>query len=265
MFTIQEIKLLIEKLEKAKASDFIKIINDNLTELKNIKEVIERRDKESATFSNKGASWHRQDLKNKAQNETDPLLYLEIKNKIWHFAKTNMYNSLEIGPGNAEFSTMFLAWRNQYFLDIMWDIEKNVRFRFERGGQQKYIKFFKTDGHHCGNVPQGAVNFIFSWDTFVFFTVDQIKSYLKSMQDVLIPGGYVMLQYADCHFDYDLQMAKKDYWAYNNQSEMEKSILETGYDIVEMGQFKPGANYAIFKKPGNVNPTVYKMSELLLD
>ena len=29
-----------------------------------------------------------------------------------------------------------------------------------------------------------------------------------------------------------------------------------------MLQFKPGANYAIFKKPGKQNPAVYKISEI---
>ncbi len=32
-----------------------------------------------------------------------------------------------------------------------------------------------------------------------------------------------------------------------------------------MLQFKPGANYAIFKKPGKQNPAVYKISEMTLD
>ena len=30
-------------------------------------------------------------------------------------------------------------------------------------------------------------------------------------------------------------------------------------------QFCPGANYAIFRKPGNQNPVVYKVSELELE
>ena len=32
-----------------------------------------------------------------------------------------------------------------------------------------------------------------------------------------------------------------------------------------MEQFKPGANYAIFKKPGNQNPAVYKKDEITID
>jgi hypothetical protein len=34
---------------------------------------------------------------------------------------------------------------------------------------------------------------------------------------------------------------------------------------VEMNQFRPGASYAIFKKPGKQNPAVYRVSEITLD
>jgi len=35
--------------------------------------------------------------------------------------------------------------------------------------------------------------------------------------------------------------------------------------VVEMNQFRPGASYAIFRKPGKQNPVVYKVSEITLD
>ena len=46
---------------------------------------------------------------------------------------------------------------------------------------------------------------------------------------------------------------------------MTQMIEDEGYKVVEMNQFKSGANYAIFKKPGKQNPVVYKVSEIKLD
>tara|TARA_Y100000361_G_scaffold53441_1_gene46687 strand:- start:185 stop:379 length:195 start_codon:yes stop_codon:yes gene_type:complete len=63
----------------------------------------------------------------------------------------------------------------------------------------------------------------------------------------------------------DLKEAKRGYWSFNTRTSMEKIITEEGYDVIEMGQFRPGANYAIFQKPGKQNPTVYKFSEITLD
>ena len=51
----------------------------------------------------------------------------------------------------------------------------------------------------------------------------------------------------------------------NTKSAMEKMIIDEGYEVVEMNQFKPGASYAIFRKPGKQNPIVYKVSEITLD
>ena len=46
---------------------------------------------------------------------------------------------------------------------------------------------------------------------------------------------------------------------------MKKIIQDEGYEVIEMAQFKPGANYAIFKKPGKQNPAVYKIDEISID
>lgn len=264
MVTIEELKLLIEKFEKLQQTDFQKLLSSNISELKEIKELIERKDRETGSFTKKGPAWYRQDLIEKKDKKRSELLYHDIKNKIWHFAKTNLFNSLEIGPGNCEFYNLFFTWKRQFYLDILPEIEKSLRKRINKE-HQKYVDFFTTDDFSCGNVPHNSVNFIFSWDTFVFFQEDQIDQYLSSMNKVLVPGGYVMIQYTDCHFDWDLEMSKKGYWAYNNKSIMKNLIEKNNYVIIEMDQFKPGQNYAIFKKPGNVNPIVYKISELKLD
>ena len=265
MISIEEITLLIEKLEKAKKTDYQKLIDSNLDDLKRLKSAIDEKEEETGTLLNKGGSFYASDLAEKSNNPTSPLMYKEIRDKLNKFAKTNMYNSLEIGPGNAEFSNMFVGWNKQYYVDISWAVEKKVREKFNWLHNKRHVKYIKTDGFHCGKMPTNSCNFVFSWDTFVFFTVDQIGDYLKSIHDVLIPGGYVFLQYADCHFDYDMAKCKGGYWAYNNKDRMQNLIKKHKYSVIEMGQFKPGANYAIFQKPGNVNPVVYKISEITLD
>ena len=45
---------------------------------------------------------------------------------------------------------------------------------------------------------------------------------------------------------------------------MTRMIEEEGYEVIEMNQFRPGANYAVFQKPGKQNPVVYKKIEITL-
>ena len=46
---------------------------------------------------------------------------------------------------------------------------------------------------------------------------------------------------------------------------MQKILKKQRWEIIEMGMFRPGANYAIFRKPGKLNPVTYRVSEITLD
>ena len=265
MLSIEEIKLLIEKLEKVKKEDLQKLIDSNLKILKDLAIAVDANNEEEINRLDKTVEWFSLDVEQKRNKPVvDQLLYKTIQTKIFQFAKTNIYNSLEIGPGAGMFSKEFRSWRLNYFLEVIPELEQKIRRRF-KSAHNKYLKFYTTRKTECSNIPQGSCNFVFSWDTFVFFTQNHIQQYLHEIKRVLIPGGYCFIQYADCHFDYDLHLAKRGYWNYNTKTAMEKIIKDEGYEVIEMTQFRPGANYAIFKKPGNQNPAVYKIDEITID
>tara|TARA_B100000780_G_scaffold121499_1_gene85138 strand:+ start:2617 stop:3438 length:822 start_codon:yes stop_codon:yes gene_type:complete len=273
MLSIEEIKLLIEKLEKVKATDFQELIETHLKILKDIEVSVDANNQEEINRLDKTEEWFARDLERKRLVPiVDPMLFRLIQTKIFQFSRkasaipgSDNYNSMEIGPGTGMFSKEFRSWRLNYFLDILADVELKIRRRFKPAGQ-KNLKFFSARGTQVTDgLPKGSCNFIFSWDTFVFFTQKHIQQYIKDIKRVLIPGGYIFIQYADCHYDIDLQEAKRSYWNYNTKTVMTKIIEEEGYEIVEMNQFRPGANYAIFRKPGKQNPTVVDISKIKID
>lgn len=265
MLSIEEIKLLIEKLERVKKEDLQKLVDSNLKILKDLALAIDANNDEEINRLDKTVEWFNLDVEQKRNKPVvDLMLYRTIQTKIFQFAKSNIYNSLEIGPGTGMFSKEFRSWRLNYFLEILPELESKIRRRFNPA-HNKYLKFYTTRKTECSNIPQGSCNFVFSWDTFVFFTQEHIQQYLHDIKRVLIPGGYCFIHYTDCHFDYDLAQAKRGYWNYNTKTAMEKIIKEEGYEIIEMLQFKPGSNYTIFKKPGKQNPAVYKINEIALD
>jgi len=265
MLGIEEIKLLIEKLEKAKVSDLQKLIDSNLKILKDLELAIDANNEEQINRLDKTLEWFKLDVEEKRiKPNVDPLLYRTIQTRIFQFNRSSMHNSLEIGPGTGMFSKEFRAWRINYFLDVLPELHEKIRRRFNPLGQ-KNLKFYTTDRTECLGIPDNSCNFVFSWDTFVFFTQEHIQQYLRDIKRILIPGGYVFIQYADCHFDFDLTQAKRGYWNYNTKTVMEKIIKKEGYEVIEMAQFKPGANYAIFKNPGKENTVVYKIDEITID
>ena len=265
MLSIEEIKLLIEKLEKVKKEDLQELIDSNLKILKDLALAVDANNTEVINRMDKTPEWFARDLEQKQLNPTvDPILAKQVQTKIFQFAKSNLYNSLEIGPGNGMFSMDFRSWRQNFFLDITHKISASIIEKFNPQ-HRKYLKFYKTRNTECSNIAQGSCNFVFSWDTFVFFTQQHVQQYLHDIKRVLLPGGYCFIQYADCHYDQELELAKRGYWNYNTKTAMEQIIKDEGYEVVEMNQFRPGASYAIFRKPGKQNPVVYRVSEITLD
>ena len=265
MLSIEEIKLLKEKLLKLKGTDWEKFLSEQIQLLTDLEMAVDAQNEDEINRLDKTVEWFRKDLEIKREKPIlDPLLQKVVIQKIYQFARTNIYNSLEIGPGTGMFSKEFRAWRLNYFLDVLPELEQKIVRRFNPA-HKKYVKFFQTKRHECYNIPQGSCNFVFSWDTFVFFTQNHIQHYLHDIKRVLIPGGYCFINYADCHYDFDLTQAKRGYWNYNTKTVMEKIIKDEGYEVVEMNQFTPGSNYAIFKKPGKQNPVVYKINQISID
>ena len=265
MLSIEEIKLLIEKLEKVKDQDLQELIDSNLKILKDIQLAVDANNEEMLDRLDKTPDWFIADLTDKLRKPViDTMLKTSIQEKIFTFAKSNAYNSLEIGPGNGMFSMDFRSWRLNFFLDILLDREAIIRKKFPPQ-HQKYLKFYVTNGTECSMIQKGSCSFVFSWDTFVFFSQGRIKQYLRDINEVLIPGGHCFIQYADCHYDQELSYSKRGYWNYNTKTLMTEMIQQEGYEVVEMNQFRTGASYAVFQKPGKQNPVVYKVSEITLD
>ena len=96
MLSIEEIKLLIDKLEKIKEEDLQKLIDSNLKILKDLELAVDANNEDEINRIDKTLDWFREDLKRKREKPiVDHLLYRTVQLKMQLFAKTNIYNSLE--------------------------------------------------------------------------------------------------------------------------------------------------------------------------
>lgn len=266
MLSIEQLKLLIEKLENAKKVDYQELIDTNLKILKDIAMAVDANNQQVINRLDRTPEWFTMDIDQKRKKPVvNPWLFRMIQTKIYQFAKnSSIYHSLEIGPGAGMFSREFKAWKINYFLDVNRWVENSIRKKFPKAAQ-KNLKFYFTDRTRCDYIPTNSCNFVFSWDTFVFLTQKHIKEYLKDIKRIMTPGGHAFIQYADCQTDVELKYAENTYWNYNTKSAMQEMIEQEGFVTVELNQFMPGASYAIFKKPGKQKPVVEQISEIKLD
>ena len=125
MLSIEEIKLLIEKLENVKKEDLQKLIDSNLKILKDLASAVDANNNEEINRLDKTTEWFKLDLEQKRKKPNiDQMLYRTIQTKIFQFARSSIYNSLEIGPGTGMFAKEFRSCRLNYFLDILPELEK---------------------------------------------------------------------------------------------------------------------------------------------
>ena len=170
MLSIEEIKLLKEKLLKLKGTDWEKFLGEQIQILTDIENAVDANNKEVINRLDKTPEWFLLDNQKKREKPVvDETLRRQIQTKIFQFSRTNIYNSLEIGPGDGMFSMDFRAWKLQMFLDVLPQVEKPIRKMFPNQ-HQKYLVFYQTKNTECSNIPQNSCNFVFSWDTFPFFT-----------------------------------------------------------------------------------------------
>ena len=110
MLSIEEIKLLIEKLEKVKSKPVLQeLVNSQLAILKTIAETVDATNNEVINRLDKTPEWYLEDLNQKKEKPVvDGLLYNLIQTKIRQFSKSSIYNSLEIGPGTGNLTSYIL-------------------------------------------------------------------------------------------------------------------------------------------------------------
>ena len=138
MLSIEEIKLLIEKLEKVKKEDLQELIDSNLKILKDVALAIDANNDQVIDRLDKTPEWFALDNQQKQGKPlVDEALRRQVQLKILQFGRTNVYNSLEIGPGNGMFSMDFRTWGQQFFLDVLPQVEEPIRKMFPPAHQKR--------------------------------------------------------------------------------------------------------------------------------
>ena len=87
MLSIEEIKLLIEKLEKVKEQDLQELIDSNLKILKDLELAVDANNSMIINRLDKTPEWFLRDLDQKKKVPTvDPVTQRQVQSKIFQFA-----------------------------------------------------------------------------------------------------------------------------------------------------------------------------------
>lgn len=136
------------------------------------------------------------------------------------------HNALEIGPGGGRWTRYLLDAKTLTIVDF----HQELLDQLKRNYNKKNMVFVKNNGNDFPGVPDGSVNFLFSFGVFVHLDPPLIEAYLSSMRRVLASGANVVLQYAD---KTKIMAQGNPGFSDNDPTRMRAMVQAAGYTIVE--------------------------------
>ncbi|HUI05494.1 MAG TPA: class I SAM-dependent methyltransferase [Verrucomicrobiae bacterium] len=133
---------------------------------------------------------------------------------------------VEIGPGGGRWTRYMLCAKQIYAVDYHQEILNELKSNFDAAN----IACVKNHGDDFPNIPDGSVDFLFSFGTFVHLDVDLIDRYLRNMKPLLKPGSQVVIQYSD---KTKPRGRSNEGFSENDPDNMRKLVLSHGYSIHE--------------------------------
>jgi SAM-dependent methyltransferase len=110
------------------------------------------------------------------------------KYSIWQFP------TLEIGCRDGEWTKLLVAGDPLYITDHYRDFLESAVEQFTPEYQNR-IRPYLTRDADLSMLPQGQFGFVFCWNFLNYRSMDTIKEYLKSVKELLRPGGTFMFSY----------------------------------------------------------------------
>ena len=133
---------------------------------------------------------------------------------------------VEIGPGGGRWTREMTGVRKLYAVDFYPELLAELRANFDRPN----FAFIRNNGTDFPGVPEGSVDFVFSFGCFVHLDLGLIEAYLANIKPLLHADSDVVLQYSDAH----KPMARRNPGFSDNDPErMRAAVLAGGYEIRE--------------------------------
>ncbi len=114
---------------------------------------------------------------------------------------------LEIAPGFGRWTSFLKGYCNRMFLvDIA---DKCIQACKQRFAHDAHISYFVNDGESLEMIPDGSIDFAFSFDSLVHVEAEAIASYLRGLAKKLTKDGVAFIHHSNIG-DYAAHFAKLD-------------------------------------------------------
>lgn len=137
------------------------------------------------------------------------------------------HRAVEIGPGGGRWTRYLLDFEHAYAVDyyapLLEELSQNLT--------APNLTLVKNNGSDFPEIPKQSIDYVLSFGTFVHLEPNIIEDYLRSIAEILKPGGDVVIQYSDVTKPAARKLLDKGF-SDNDPERMRAMVQEHGYRIV---------------------------------
>ena len=97
---------------------------------------------------------------------------------------------------------------------------------------QNRVRRYTITNFDLSPLPQSQFGFILCWDYLNYILFDRIESYLRSIFNLLRPGGVLMFSYNNCDIEHSAALVDSKQACWANSDQMKNLALSVGFEIV---------------------------------
>lgn len=175
------------------------------------------------------------------------------------------YPALEIGPGDGEWTKMLVACDPLYLVDYNDEFLTATKNTFNKKYQAR-LRCYTNHGEGLHMLPRDQFGFVFSWNTFNYFSFNQIDHWLGEIWKVLRPGGACMFSYNNAERPLCAQRGEEHLMSFIPKRILRAQIKEYGFKDIKTNDTDSTISWVEFRKPGKLtsNRTGQTLGKIIL-
>lgn len=158
---------------------------------------------------------------------------------------------LEIGPGDGKWTKFLVAQDPLYLVDVNQEFLDSTAAKFDRVYQAR-LRRYLIKGVDLRELPKNQMGFVFSWNTFNYFTLGMIEQYLTEIKKVMRPGGVLMFSYNNCDLYKSVDMFERNFMTFVPSTELIKVSSRIGFELITCQNPDTHISWIELRNPGKL-------------
>ena len=175
-----------------------------------------------------------------------------IQSRIYRYVNWQ-YPSLEIGPGDGEYTEQMIAGDPLYIVDVHQEFLDATKNRFnEFYATRRLRSYLVKNDYDLSMLPQKQMGFVLAWNVFNYFPLEAIKSYLVEIKKTMRPGGILMFSYNNSDRWQGAEMVENAFMCHTPKHMLLPLVESLGFNVLDSKDYDPTVSWVELEVEGKL-------------